>query len=220
MKRKTIILILLFVYTLALNANVKETLFEPASITFSPEGKVFAGFTTQLVTNLMPVDESIKYGENAVIDFEYDDASKSFMTEPFYYYAQIFTADPVRVTVSFGNNFNLIGDVNPEKAIGFNVISSSIGENVTISNVVTEEERPEINIREEDGWVGSWDEPDHITPSPVIANSVARLVRGDIRLQVPLENVDDMTQSYSTTCTIIIQATEGAWTYEDNWEIL
>ena len=212
MKRKTIILILLFVYTLALNANVKETLFEPASITFSPEGKVFAGFTTQLVTNLMPVDESIKYGDNAAIDFKYDDASKSFMTEPFYYYAQIFTANPVKVTVSFGNNFNLLGEKD-QTPVGFNVVSSTIG-NVSTSNTITEEAEvmPDPSTYEQHGRDNFTEEP----PAPdVIAYPTARLVKGDIRLQVPLENVGDMTQSYSTTCTLRIEAKEGSWKYED-----
>lgn len=216
MKRKTVILVLMFICTVTLNANVKETLFEPASITFSPEGKVFAGFTTQLVTNLMPVDESIKYGENAVINFKYDDASKSFLTDPFYYYAQIFTSNPVKVTVSFGNNFNLIGEVDQQKTVGFNVISSTIG-NISASNTVSEEAEvmpspSSYTQYENEGEVT--DEP----PAPdVIAYSTARLVRGDIRLQVPVENVDDMTQNYSTTCTITIEVKDGSWRYEDRW---
>ena len=59
MKRRSAILILLFICIVVLHANIKETLFEPASITFAPEGKVFAGFTTQLVTNLMTMRQSL-----------------------------------------------------------------------------------------------------------------------------------------------------------------
>ena len=69
--------------------------FEPLSVEFSVEDKVFAGFTDEKVVSTIKPEKEIES-----IDFVYSSADNSFSISNLYYYVQTFTAGNVKISLS------------------------------------------------------------------------------------------------------------------------
>ena len=69
--------------------------FEPLSVEFSVEDKVFAGFTDEKVVSTIKPEKEIES-----IDFTYSSADNSFVISNLYYYVQTFTAGGIKISLS------------------------------------------------------------------------------------------------------------------------
>ena len=69
--------------------------FEPLSVEFSVEDKVFAGFTDEKVVSTIKPEKEIES-----IDFTYSSADNSFSISNLYYYVQTFTAGNIKISLS------------------------------------------------------------------------------------------------------------------------
>lgn len=69
--------------------------FEPLSVEFSVENKVFAGFTDEKVVSTIKPEKEIES-----IDFVYSSADNSFSISNLYYYVQTFTAGNIKISLS------------------------------------------------------------------------------------------------------------------------
>lgn len=177
-----------------------------ANLTFTPEGIVYAGFSTQEIVDLMPISVAT-YSEGEEIYFEYDDASNSFLTPFFYYYVQAFVSDRIKITLSAGdcleftqtgstgswwNQQNIYAASFRLKNIYNDYIPCSlISPDITLTNlnsqelVLVDESRESINT------------------------NVGRPYHGSLRFQVDLEEVESNAEaSYGMTLTLTVEAVQ------------
>lgn len=112
--RKYIALIIMMLSVAVFAFAVDETEVEdsndfwPMTITFSAGDTIYAGFSTRRIgkDELTPILNTDKYAEAQEISFDYDDNSKSYITDTFYAYAQVFTSTPVDITLAAGKLVN------------------------------------------------------------------------------------------------------------------
>lgn len=170
-KRLPVIFLLVFVF---ISAVMAVESFEPLSVEFSVEDKVFAGFTDKkVVSTIKPETDITETGKY----FSYSSADNSFVISNLYYYVQTFTAENIEIELS-GTPLKPTAGVQSD--IEWQSISDDTAELSSSSPFTyTEQYEPEMN-----------------------SHQYPRVYSGEIFIKIPIENVLDSTTSYKATLTL------------------
>ncbi len=172
-KRLPVIFLLVFVI---ISAVMAVESFEPLSVEFSVEDKVFAGFTDKkVVSTIKPETDITKTGKY----FSYSSADNSFVISNLYYYVQTFTSGNIKIELS-GTPLQQEADT----AGVYNIAWASSSEDtsgLSSQSSFTYSEQYEQGLN---------------------SHQYPRVYSGEIFIRIPIENVKDTSKSYKSTLTL------------------
>lgn len=170
-KRLPVIFLLVFVF---ISAVMAVESFEPLSVEFSVEDKVFAGFTDKkVVSTIKPETDITKTGKY----FSYSSADNSFVISNLYYYVQTFTAENIKIELS---GTPLQQNEGTQSEIDWQSISD---DTTGLSS-----SSPFIYSEQYEQGASSHQYP--------------RVYSGEIFIKIPIENVSDTSKPYEATLTL------------------
>lgn len=168
-KRLPVIFLLVFVF---ISAVMAVESFEPLSVEFSVEDKVYAGFTGSKVVSTIEPEEKIEE-----VYFTYSSDDNSFIVSNLYYYVQTFTAENIKIELS---GTPLQQNEGTQSEIDWQSISD---DTTGLSS-----SSPFIYSEQYEQGASSHQYP--------------RVYSGEIFIKIPIENVSDTSKPYEATLTL------------------
>lgn len=149
--------------------------FEPLSVEFTVDDKVYAGFTGSKVVSTIKPEEKIEK-----VYFTYSSDDNSFIVSNLYYYVQTFTSENIKISLSGTPLTPLQPTAGVQSDIKWQSISvDTAGLSSNSPFTYTEQYEPEMN-----------------------SHQYPRVYSGEIFIKIPIENVLDSTTSYKATLTL------------------
>lgn len=146
--------------------------FEPLSVEFTVDDKVYAGFTGSKVVSTIEPEEKIEE-----VYFTYSSDDNSFIVSNLYYYVQTFTAENIKIELS-GTPLQQNGGTQSE--IDWQSISDdTTGLSSSSPFIYSEQYEQEAS-----------------------SHQYPRVYSGEIFIKIPIENVSDTSKPYEATLTL------------------
>lgn len=146
--------------------------FEPLSVEFTVDDKVYAGFTGSKVVSTIEPEEKIEE-----VYFTYSSDDNSFIVSNLYYYVQTFTAENIKIELS---GTPLQQNEGTQSEIDWQSISD---DTTGLSS-----SSPFIYSEQYEQGASSHQYP--------------RVYSGEIFIKIPIENVSDTSKPYEATLTL------------------